>query len=142
MKKIIYCDMDGVLADFAQAPRAIERFATEKGFFKYLNPIAENVNFIRYLIQRGESVYILSASPNKQADKDKREWLAEHLPEIKRNRIILMRNGQKKIDFVKTKSGILLDDYGRNCREWAINPNYQAFQVHSLIAFTPLSKLL
>lgn len=133
-KPFYYFDMDGVLADFNNEPRAVERFAVEAGFFATLKPIAENVEFVRELINKGASVYILSASPNKQADKDKRKWLAQHLPELKPWRIILMRNGQKKIDFVKTKSGLLFDDYGKNCREWEISPKYKAIKVVGAIA--------
>ena len=32
----VYLDMDGVLARFDKAENAIERFASEKGFFKSL----------------------------------------------------------------------------------------------------------
>ena len=37
----IYCDMDGVIADFNNEPNAVERFATEKGFFKKLHVMNE-----------------------------------------------------------------------------------------------------
>ena len=40
LKKLnVYVDMDGVLADFNNEPNALERFKTEKGFFKQLTPI-------------------------------------------------------------------------------------------------------
>ena len=44
MKRLtIYCDMDGVLADFNAENNAVERFKKEKGFFKKLQPIIENL---------------------------------------------------------------------------------------------------
>ena len=30
----------------------------------------------------------------------------------------MCRLGQNKADFMKTKTGILLDDYGKNCSKW------------------------
>ena len=51
MKKLnIYCDMDGVLADFNAEINAVERFKKEKGFFKRLKPFERNVNALRELI--------------------------------------------------------------------------------------------
>lgn len=115
----IYCDMDGVLADFNAQENAVERFASEKGFFQKLAPLPNNVNAIRLLNQlKNVRVFILSASPNRHADHDKKIWLKTYLPELESDQIIIMRNGKKKVNYMKTDDGVLLDDYGKNLQEW------------------------
>lgn len=117
-KPTFYCDMDGVLADFMGEPRALERFTHEENFFATLKPLEGNLRALRNAWAHGENIFILSASPNAQADNDKLKWLARHFPEFPTDRVILMRNGQNKADFMRTESGVLLDDYGHNCRQW------------------------
>ena len=117
MKRVIYCDMDGVVADFNNEPNAVERFRVEKGFFFKLKPIEINVKAVKELARYNE-VYILTASPNPRADKDKIKWLKKYMPFIAKENIIICRNGERKVDFMKSDYGILLDDYSVNLQEW------------------------
>lgn len=125
----VYCDMDGVIADFNAEDNAVERFATEKGFFNGLMPMnCDGMNKLINADGKRINLFILSASPNKRADKDKRKWLKRFYPQIKRRNIIIMRCGKNKAHYMKTADGILLDDYGKNCKEWEANGNF-AIQV-------------
>lgn len=121
-KLTIYCDMDGVLANFEKEPNAVNRYDKEKGFFATLEPIRKNIEGLQNLISKGYQVKILSASPNDQADKDKKKWLTNYLPQLADKNIILCRTGQTKADFVRDiKNSLLIDDYSKNLIEWKQN---------------------
>ena len=121
--------MDGVLADFNAAPDGVKRFKTEKGFFYNLEPISVNVQAVAELCKYNQ-VYILTASPNTRADRDKKKWLKKHMPFINRKNVIICRNGQRKVDFMVSENcGILLDDYGVNIQEWYTKRGNLAFKI-------------
>lgn len=113
----LYIDMDGVLARFEQAHQPLKRFAVEGGFFYTLEP----TKFCRVLNRRleregAEGVYILTSSPNKQADKDKIAWIEKHVPMLA-DRVICVRSGEAKAQYANEQA-MLLDDYTENLEFW------------------------
>lgn len=114
--------MIGTLARF-NVPNALKRFEIEKGFFARLGAY-KNIDKINEMAKAG-NVYIISASPNEQADNDKMVWIKKYLPNIKIENIVLCRLGENKAKIIENKYNIkidknciLLDDYTKNLTEW------------------------
>ncbi len=119
----IFLDLDGTLAKFNEEVNALERFEKEKGFFANLEAF-ENIEVINDMVDKTE-VYIISASPNQQADNDKIKWINKYLERVHKDKILLCRLGVNKAEFIKEKIGVtidsscmLLDDYGHNLIQW------------------------
>ena len=131
MKRLtIYCDMDGVLADFNAENNAVERFKKEKGFFKKLQPIIENLEGLILLYELGYNIKILTTSPHNRADRDKKIWLNKYLNFISKENIIFARPDKPKIDYVENKDfAILIDDYSKNINEWMEGGGLHAIKI-------------
>lgn len=118
----IFLDLDGTLARF-NVRNALERFDKEEGFFARLKAY-KNIETVNELAKTNQ-LYIISASPNEQADKDKMIWIEKYLPNIKIENITICRLGQNKAQIIQDKYNItidkecyLLDDYTKNLNEW------------------------
>ncbi len=121
MKKV-FLDLDGTLVRF-NVERALERFDNEKGFFANLLAF-DNIEIVNKLATKG-NLFIISASPNEQADKDKMEWIKKYLPNICLDNITICRIGENKAKIIQEKYAVtfdascfLLDDYTKNLWEW------------------------
>lgn len=120
--KRIFLDLDGTIAKF-NVRNALERFDKEKGFFANLGAY-KGVEEVNSLALTNE-VFIISASPNEQADKDKMIWINKYLNNIKQENITICRIGENKANVIQKKYNItinenclLLDDYTKNLIEW------------------------
>lgn len=123
-------DMDDTIAHFNKEEKALERFSSEKSFFSNLKP-TKLLLYIQIAITTKvidlNNIYIVSASPNEQADKDKQEWLNKYLKALPKENITFTRLGQNKADYFMKKydldnkdlsNYILIDDYTKNLIEW------------------------
>lgn len=120
--KRIFLDMDGTIAKF-NVRNALDRFATEKGFFAKLGAY-KGIEKINELCKNG-NIYIISASPNFQADKDKLTWISKFLPNLDIENVCFCRLGENKAKIIEQcfdikidKNCYLLDDYTKNLTEW------------------------
>ena len=118
----IFLDLDGTLARF-NVRNALERFDKEEGFFARLKAY-KNIEVVNELAKTN-NLFIISASPNEQADNDKMIWLEKYLPNINVENITICRLGQNKAQIIQDKYNItineqcyLLDDYTKNLNEW------------------------
>ena len=125
MTKKLFLDMDGTIAKFNNKKNALQRFDNEKGFFKSLKPF-KYIEIVNEIISNNQvEVYIISASPNEQADSDKLVWLNTYLPNLSNKNICFCRIGTNKAKAIKEQLNIeidnncyLLDDYTKNLIEW------------------------
>ena len=118
----VFLDLDGTLARF-NVRNALERFDKEEGFFARLKAY-KNIEIVNELA-KNNNLFVISASPNEQADKDKLEWLSKYLPNIQLDNVTICRLGQNKAQIIQNKYNItidnscyLLDDYTKNLVEW------------------------
>lgn len=118
----IFLDLDGTLARF-NVRNALERFDKEKGFFSKLLAY-KGIEIVNELAKTNQ-LFIISASPNEQADIDKMIWLEKYLPNIKKENVTICRLGENKAKVIENKYNItidktcfLLDDYTKNLVEW------------------------
>lgn len=114
--KNYYVDMDGVIANFHKEPYKYAN-AINREWIANLEPFMENVEIVRNLVKT-ENVYILSKAANEDAKLGKLEWLARYIPGLNRNHIIIIVGNGKKVDYIRTKNGILIDDDMKNINPW------------------------
>ena len=92
----LFLDLDGTLAKFNSKKNALERFDKEKGFFATLKPF-KHIEIVNELALRQDiEIYIISATPNEQADSDKLIWINKYLNNIKQENICFCRLGKNK----------------------------------------------
>lgn len=121
----LFLDLDGTLAKFNSKRNALQRFDNEKGFFSSLKPY-KYIEEINKIATSGKvEVYIISATPNEQADNDKMIWIKTYLKDIKQKNICFCRLNENKAKVINNKLNItidkecvLLDDYTKNLIEW------------------------
>ncbi|HWX78098.1 MAG TPA: hypothetical protein VNY32_11495 [Candidatus Acidoferrales bacterium] len=117
-RKILYCDLDGVLVDFESA---LPFFSAEivktfdgrldeiPGIFSKMGPLAGAIEAFETLSQRFDT-YVLSTAPwnNPSAWSDKLEWVKAHLGNTAYKRLILTHH--KNLN----KGDFLVDDRQKN----------------------------
>lgn len=106
-KLTIFLDMDGVLANFEKAAAQIPdvKRPDEVLDFSTFEPMPGAIDAVEKIIAMGHDVFIATTPPwnNPSAWGQKRDWIEEHLPQLKRKMFLTHRKDLLKGD-------ILVDD--------------------------------
>ena len=115
--EIFYFDMDGVLANFHEVKDGW-KYAKNYNFIRNLRPFADAVATVNALIDAGVEVYISSLCASEDAKQAKIDWLAQYIPALTLDRIIILVGSGKKHEHLVTADGILVDDKASNVKGW------------------------
>lgn len=123
MAKRLFVDMDGTLALWQYVSR--EKLY-EQGYYRNLKPHDNLLMTVKNLIKEGIDVYVLSSylSDSNYALNEKKEWLNQYLPEIKKENQIFAKYGDSKSNYISggvTTEDHLIDDYTLNLVDWRSN---------------------
>ena len=123
-RAVIYCDMDGVLAQWDKACTFELTFEKDYFYNLLLEPAVKEA--LQLLIDAGFEVSVLSAAYEEgHARIDKSRWLEKY--GMKHFNRLYTVCGENKADFIDVEEGvtyILLDDYNPNLINWdATNKN-------------------
>ena len=142
MRKKIFCDLDGVLADFIGGacklhginldpyPVGVWDFVAHIGmdpkvfwaplgynFWGSLDPTPEFDQLTGRLAELDAEVYLLSSPCDTHGCRDgKQDWVADHWPAMK-DRLILTRAKEA----LAGPGRVLIDDSDYNCKAWLAN---------------------
>jgi len=115
--KVLYVDMDGVLARWENASY---RDVSSEGFFLSRKPELNLIDAVRLIFELNVDVHILSSVlDNEYALKEKKEWLRFWLPWLPECCCHFIPYGSVKMPLCSEKIAYLLDDYTRNLVYWS-----------------------
>jgi hypothetical protein len=130
MRKAIYLDMDGTIANLYSVDEWLPKLrAFDSTPYLEAEPLVRMASLARLLNalqQRGDHIAIvswLSKESNPEYDEAvtvaKMTWLRAHLPSVHFDEVVIVAYGTPKSEVVAYPDGILFDDESRNRWEWA-----------------------
>ena len=131
MKKIVYLDMDGTIADLYGQAGWLEALRTEQdGLFSKCEPLTTQEELLSYFPTEHFEIRICSMTPKEASEeycerviKEKNEWLDKFFPIITTR--IYLKYGHNK-NLKNSKNHILVDD------NEAIRQNYKGLALPPL----------
>jgi len=129
MTKAIYFDMDGTIANLYGVENWLEMLINEDTtpyakatplvrlctLARMLNRLQKNgwhIGIVSWLSKNGTENY------NEEVTATKIEWLANHMPSVKWNEVVIVKYGTPKEKVVEMPFGILFDDEEQNRKNW------------------------
>ena len=137
MKKQIWFDMDGTIADLYGVENWLEKLTnSDASPYAEAKPLVRMASLARVLnrLQRnGYEIGIISwlakygsAEYNEMVIEAKKNWLAVHLKSVKFDHIDIVKYGTPK---EMGRNGILFDDEEQNRKNW----KYEAYDVNQIL---------
>ena len=129
MKKTVWFDMDGTIADLYAVDNWLEMLRnydpTPYAIAKPLVNMSKLARKLHKMQAEGWNIGIISWSSkvstpeyDEAVAQAKASWLKKHLPSVSWDEIYVVAYGTPKSNFIKTSLDILFDDEEKNRNEW------------------------